>query len=70
MKFLIASHNMKKRAELARILAPLGITVLTAEEAGVALTEVEETGPTFEENALLKARSGAKESSLPCVADD
>ncbi len=70
MEFLIASHNMKKRAELARILAPLGITVLTAEEAGVALTEVEETGTTFEENALLKARSGAKESSLPCVADD
>ena len=70
MNILIASHNMKKRAELQRILAPLGITVLIAEEIGVTLTEVEETGTTFEENALLKARSGAKESGLPCVADD
>ncbi len=70
MKILIASHNLKKRAELQRILEPLGITVLTAEEADITLTEVEETGTTFEENALLKAKSGAKESGLPCVADD
>lgn len=70
MNFLIASHNIKKRDEVARILAPLGIAVLTAEEAGVDLTDVEETGETFEENALLKAKSGTKESGLPCVADD
>lgn len=70
MDFLIASHNVKKRGELARILKPLGINVLFAEEAGVKLTDVEETGETFEENALLKARSGAKEGGLPCVADD
>ena len=41
MDFLIATHNLKKRDELARILSPLGIRVLTAEEAGVALTDVE-----------------------------
>ena len=58
MDFLIATHNLKKRDELARILSPLGIRVLTAEEAGVALTDVEETGQTFEENAYLKAESG------------
>ncbi len=70
MDFLIATHNLKKRDELQRILSPLGIQVLTADEAGVDLTDVEETGTTFEENALLKARSGAKEGNMPCIADD
>lgn len=70
MDFLIATHNMKKRAELERILKPLGINVLTADEAGVDLTDVEETGTTFEENAELKAVSGCKESGMPCIADD
>lgn len=70
MDYIIATHNMKKRDELQRILAPLGIRVLLAEEAGVELTDVEETGTTFEENALLKAESGCKESGMPCIADD
>lgn len=70
MDFLIATHNMKKRAELERILSPLGISVLTADEAGVNLTDVEETGTTFEENAELKAVSGCNESGMPCIADD
>ncbi len=70
MDFLIATHNLKKRDELQRILLPLGIRVLTADEAGVDLTDVEETGTTFSENALLKARSGAKEGNMPCIADD
>ena len=70
MDFLIATHNMKKRDELQRILSPLGVHVLTADEAGVDLTDVEETGATFEENALLKARSGCKEGKMPCIADD
>ena len=70
MNFLLATHNIKKRDELARILSPLGVRVLTAEQAGVTLTDVEETGTTFEENAVLKARSGCRESGMPCVADD
>ena len=70
MDFLIATHNMKKRDELQRILSPLGVHVLTADEAGVVLTDVEETGTTFEENALLKARSGCKDGKMPCIADD
>jgi len=61
---------MKKRAELQRILEPLGINVLTAGDIGLSLTDVEETGVTFEENAFLKADSGCRESSLPCIADD
>ena len=65
MDYIIATHNMKKRDELHRILSPLGINVLLAEEAGVELTDVEETGTTFEENALLKAESGCRESGMP-----
>ena len=70
MIFLLATHNLKKREELARILEPLGIGVQTAEQAGVELTDVEETGTTFEENAVLKATGGCLESGMPCVADD
>lgn len=70
MDYLIATHNNKKRDELQRILSPLGIRVLLAEEAGVELTEVEETGATYEENALLKAQGGCRESGMPCIADD
>ncbi|MBO7179519.1 MAG: RdgB/HAM1 family non-canonical purine NTP pyrophosphatase [Clostridia bacterium] len=68
--FLIATHNGKKKNELLRILSPLGVDVKTDEELGLTLTEVEETGETFYENALLKAESGCKESGVPCVADD
>ncbi len=68
--FLIATHNMKKRDELYRILSPLGIDVKTAEQAGIEITDVEETGETFKENALLKAKSGCLESGMPCIADD
>lgn len=70
MDYIIATHNMKKRDELQRILEPIGVRVLLAEEAGIELTDVEETGTTFEENAFLKAESGCKESGMPCIADD
>ncbi|MBQ3007904.1 MAG: RdgB/HAM1 family non-canonical purine NTP pyrophosphatase [Clostridia bacterium] len=70
MDYLIATHNMKKRDEMQRILAPLGIRVLLAEEAGIDLTDAEETGTTFEENAFIKAESGCRESGMPCIADD
>lgn len=69
-EFLIATHNMKKRDELYRILSPLGIDVKTADMLGIEITDVEETGETFYENALLKAQSGCRESGMPCVADD
>lgn len=70
MDFLIATHNRKKQAEMQRVLQPLGISVKTAEDLGIELSEVEETGLTFAENAKIKALSGCKESSLPCIADD
>ena len=70
MDFLIASHNMKKREELQRILSPMGISVYFDFECGVILHEVIEDGATFAENALKKARSGCVDSMMPCIADD
>lgn len=55
---------------MQRVLEPLGINVRTAKELGIELTEVEENGTTFHENARIKALSGCKESGLPCIADD
>lgn len=69
-EYLIATHNPKKRDELSRIAEPFGARILLDYEAGVTLSDVEETGSSFEENALLKARSGCRESSLACIADD
>lgn len=70
MVFLIATQNKHKKKEFHRILAPLGIEVKTAEELGITLPDVEETGETFEENALLKAESGCEVSGYPTLADD
>jgi XTP/dITP diphosphohydrolase len=68
-RLLAASNNAHKLREFERILAPLGITVVTPEELGLSL-EVEETGTTFAENALIKARAFASASGMPAVADD
>lgn len=62
---IVATHNAHKIEEFSRILAPLGITVKTAD-----LTEAEENGVTFAENAYIKAKSACDETGLPCVADD
>ena len=70
MKFLIATHNPHKLEELARILLPLGIEAVTDRDLGITLTEAEETGETFAQNAFLKAELACRESGLPAVADD
>ena len=70
MKILIATHNKHKLTEMARILEPMGYEVVTDTDLGFALTEVEENGETFIENARIKAESGCKESGLICIADD
>ncbi len=70
MKFIIATHNPHKLEELRRILKPLGIDGVTDRDIGITLTEAEETGITFAENAFLKAALACKESGLPAVADD
>ena len=70
MTFILATHNSKKRDELSRILAPLGVTAAIDRELGLTLDEVEETGMTFEENAYLKAAAACAQSGLPAIADD
>lgn len=69
-KILIATHNKHKLAEMERILVPMGYEVVTDTDIGISLTDVEETGTTFIENARIKAESGCKESGLICIADD
>lgn len=70
MKILIATHNKHKLSEMARILEPMGYEVVTDTDLGFTLTEAEENGSTFLENARIKAESGCKESGIPCIADD
>ena len=68
-RVVLATRNAGKVAELRRILAAYGdVEVVDAESAG--LGDVDETGATFAENALLKARAGATSSGLPTLADD
>ena len=67
-ELVFASGNAGKIRELHDMLLPLGLTVRAQGELGIA--EVEETGLTFVENALLKARQASSESGLPAIADD
>ncbi len=66
---LLASHNAKKAAELKSILEPLGFALRTLADVPGA-PEPEETGATFEENALIKALAAHEYTGLPCLADD
>lgn len=67
-RLVIASHNPGKVREIAELLAPLRIDVVSA--AALGLEEPEETEPTFEGNALIKARAAALGANLPALADD
>ena len=69
MKLVLASQNKKKIKEMNEILAQLGVEVMSQAEAGVNM-EVDETGTTFEENSLLKAKAVMEASGLPAIADD
>ena len=70
MDFILATNNMKKLAEMQRILSPLGINVVTAKMLGITLEEVEEDGDTFEANARIKALAACKATNMPAIADD
>lgn len=69
MKFVLASKNPHKLKEMNAILSAMGIEVCSEAEAGVDL-DVEETGATFEENSLIKARTVMQATGLPAIADD
>jgi XTP/dITP diphosphohydrolase len=65
---VIASHNPGKIEEIAALLAPFAVAVVSAGSLGIP--EPDETGDTFEANAALKARAAAEISGLPALADD
>lgn len=65
---ILASGNAGKLKEFDRILQPLGLDVRP--QADFSVPDVEETGLTFVENALLKAREASRVSGLPALADD
>lgn len=67
-KFVLASGNKGKVREINEILAEVDIEVVPQSEFGVPV--VEETGLTFVENAILKARNAARHTGLPAIADD
>ena len=65
---VIATHNAGKLKEIGALLAPYGLQCISAGSLG--LPEPAETGTTFVENALIKARASAEASGLPALADD
>jgi XTP/dITP diphosphohydrolase len=68
-KFVLATHNPGKLKEMAGILEKFGIEVVMPSDLGVDV-DVEETGTTFAENAMLKAKAICAASGLPAIADD
>ncbi len=68
MCIVLASGNPGKIREIQAILAPFGVRILP--QTAFAIPEIEETAPTFVENALIKARNAARYAGLPALADD
>lgn len=64
-RWVLASGNAGKLAELQQGLAPTGVTLIPHDTS-----DTEETACTFVENALLKARTASRETGLPAIADD
>ena len=69
MKLVLASKNPKKLKEMNEILSGMGVEVCLQADVGIDV-DVEETGATFEENSLLKAKAVMEASGLPAIADD
>lgn len=67
-KVVLATHNKGKVTEFQAMFAPLDVQIIGADQVG--LPEPEETGETFEDNALLKARHACEITAMPCLADD
>ena len=68
MRVVLASSNAGKLVELDALLAPFAMTLIAQGELGIE--PAAETGCTFVENALEKARHASRESGLPAIADD
>ena len=68
-KIIFATGNQGKIREIKQIMADMDVEILSMKEAGIFM-EIEENGTTFEENALIKARTIAKEAGALVLADD
>ena len=69
MKYVLATHNPGKLKEMGAILAQFGVEVVSPRDLGITV-DVEETGTTFAENAMLKAKAICAAAKLPAIADD
>ena len=69
MKFVLATHNPGKLKEMGAILTQFGVEVVSPRDLGITV-DVEETGTTFAENAMLKAKAICAAAKLPAIADD
>ena len=69
MKYVLATHNPGKLKEMGDILARFGVEVVSPKDLGITV-DVEETGATFAENAMLKAKAICAAAKLPAIADD
>lgn len=67
-ELVLATHNPGKVREIAALLEPFAVNVLSAGALG--LPEPEETGQTFQDNALIKAEAAASKSGRPALSDD
>ncbi len=68
-KIIFATGNKNKMREIREILSDLGMEILSMKEAGID-KEINENGKTFEENALIKARTVAEDTDAVVLADD
>lgn len=69
MKVVLASQNRHKLAEIQAILSKYNMELILQSELGLQI-DVEETGTSFEENSMLKAKAVVEASGLPAIADD
>ena len=69
MKIVLASHNAGKQKEMAPILEQFGVELVLQSDLGLHI-DVEETGSTFRENALLKAQAVMRQTNMPAISDD
>jgi len=70
MKFFIATKNAHKLREFLQIFEGTDVQIISENDLSIPLAEAEETGTTFEENALIKAKAGLLATGLPSIADD
>ncbi len=68
MKIFLATKNLDKISEFKQILSKMNVELVTCHD--IEIPDVEETGTTFVENAILKAKSASKITNLPTIADD